>query len=57
MSSENGGVMIMKVVVEKGELESFLHYLADKADDVYEREVAQAVERFLKEQVNKLNGN
>lgn len=47
----------MKVVVDQRELEAFLNYLADKADDVYEREVAQAVERFLKEQVTKLDGD
>lgn len=43
----------MKVVVDRQELEAFLNYLADKADDVYEREVTQAIERFLKEQVTK----
>lgn len=47
----------MKVVVDFKELESFLNYLADKADDVYEREVQQAVERFLKEQVTRISGD
>ena len=47
----------MKAAVDRQELEAFLNYLADKAEDVYEREVAQAVERFLKEQVNKLDGD
>lgn len=41
----------MKVIVDRQELEAFLNYLADKTDEVYEREVTQAIERFLKEQV------
>ena len=47
----------MKAVVDFKELESFLNYLADKADDVYEREVQQAIKRFLKEQVTDLDGD
>lgn len=47
----------MKVVVDRQELEAFLNYLADKADDVYEKEVDQAVERFLEEQLTKLDGD
>lgn len=46
----------MKVVVDQKELEAFLNYLADKTEDVYEREVAQAIERFLEEQVTHLSG-
>lgn len=41
----------MKAVIDLKELEAFLNYLADKTDEVYEREVTQAIERFLKEQV------
>lgn len=47
----------MKVVVDRQELEAFLNYLADKADDVYEQEVNRAVERFLKEQVTTISGD
>lgn len=44
----------MKAVVDKQELEAFLNYLAD---EVYEREVQQAVERFLQEQVTTISGD
>ena len=37
----------MKVLVDYKELENFLAYLEDKTEDVYEREVKQAIERFL----------
>lgn len=45
----------MKAVINYKELENFLSYLEDKADDVYEREVQQAIKRFLDEQVTTLN--
>lgn len=35
------------VIVDKEAIESFLHYLSDKADDVYHSEVNQAVQRFI----------
>lgn len=41
----------MKAIIDYKELEAFLNYLANKADEAYKREVNQAVERFLKEQV------
>ena len=44
----------MKVLVDYKELENFLAYLEDKTKDVYEREVKQAIERFLKEQTNSI---
>jgi len=44
----------MKVLVDYKELENFLAYLEDKTEDVYEREVKQAIERFLKEQTNSI---
>lgn len=44
----------LKAVVDTEELEAFLNYLADKADDVYEREVQQEVDWFLQEQVTDL---
>lgn len=44
----------MKVLVDYKELEKFLAYLEDKTDDVYQREVKQAIERFLKEQTNSI---
>jgi len=47
----------MKAVIDLKELESFLSYLEDKADEVYENEVRQAVKRFLSEQVTKLDGS
>jgi len=47
----------MKAIVDRQELEAFLNYLADKAEDVYEREVARAVERFMKEQVTTISGD
>lgn len=40
----------MKAVIDYKELENFLNYLVDKSEDVYEREVKQAVELFLQEQ-------
>lgn len=42
------------VVINYKKLESFLAYLEDKTDDVYEREVQQAIERFLKEEITLL---
>jgi len=45
----------MKAVINYKELKSFLAYLEDKTEDVYEHEVQQAIERFLKEQVTKFN--
>ena len=47
----------MKAVIEMDELKNFLAYLSDKADDVYSREVEQAVERFLSEQVTTMGGD
>lgn len=47
----------MKAVINYKELENFLAYLEDKTEDVYGREVEQAIERFLKEQVTKINGD
>lgn len=47
----------MKAVIDYKELENFLAYLEDKADEVYEREVKQAIERFMKEQVTKISGD
>ncbi|SFA44125.1 hypothetical protein SAMN05216169_100911 [Anoxybacillus pushchinoensis] len=47
----------MKAVIDYKELESFLAYLEDKTEDVYEREVHQAIERFLKEQVTRISGD
>lgn len=44
----------MKAVVDKQKLEAFLNYLAD---EVYEREVQQAVERLLQEQVTTISGD
>lgn len=44
----------MKVLVDYKELENFLAYLEDKTEDVYKREVKQAIERFLKEQTNSI---
>ena len=46
----------MKAVINYKELENFLSYLEDKTDDVYEREVKQAIERFMNEQVTKITG-
>lgn len=46
----------MKAVVDYKELENFLSYLEDKTDDVYEREVKQAIERFINQQVTKMTG-
>jgi hypothetical protein len=45
-----------QVVVSKKELESFLDYLEDKVDPVYQNEVKQAIERFKNEQVSDLGG-
>src|SRR5699024_6998228 len=42
--------------VDNKELENFLSYLEDKTDDVYEREVQQAIKRFLDKQVTTVNG-
>jgi len=47
----------MNAVIDYKELENFLAYLEDKTEDVYEREVKQAIERFLKEQVTTINGD
>ena len=47
----------MNVVIDYKELENLLAYLEDKTEDVYEHEVKQAIERFLKEQVTTINGN
>ena len=46
----------MKAVIDYKELENFLSYLEDKTDDVYEREVQQAIKRFLDKQVTTING-
>ncbi|HBI0942867.1 TPA: hypothetical protein PEJ62_002890 [Staphylococcus aureus] len=46
----------MKAVIDYKELENFLSYLEDKTDDVYEREVQQAIKRFLDKQVTTVNG-
>ena len=46
----------MKAVINYKELENFLSYLEDKTDDVYEREVQQAIKRFLDKQVTTVNG-
>ena len=46
----------MKAVVDYKELENFLSYLEDKTDNVYEREVQQAIERFMNEQVTTITG-
>jgi len=43
----------MDAVIKYNELENFLAYLEDKTDDVYKYEVAQAIERFLTEEVKK----
>src|SRR5699024_6095390 len=40
----------------ESKLENFLSYLEDKTDDVYEREVQQAIKRFLDKQVTTVNG-
>lgn len=42
-------------VVNYKDLESFLAYLEDKTEDVYEEEVRQAIERFLTEEITPLN--
>jgi len=47
----------MKAVIDYKELENFLAYLKDKTEDVYECEVQQAIERFLKEQVTTINSD
>jgi len=39
------------VIIEFEKLENFLMYLEDKTQDVYEDEVKQAIDRFLKEQI------
>ncbi|WP_280990997.1 hypothetical protein [Lentibacillus jeotgali] len=39
----------MKTTIDLKELENFLWYLQDKAEDVYKSETKQAVERFLEE--------
>ncbi|HHW5195341.1 TPA: hypothetical protein ACU2I4_002939 [Staphylococcus aureus] len=46
----------MKAIIDYKELENFLSYLEDKTDDVYEREVQQAIKRFLDKQVTTVNG-
>jgi len=47
----------VKAVIDYKELENFLAYLEDKTEDVYEREVQQAIERFMTEQVTKISGD
>lgn len=47
----------MKAVIDYKELENFLNYLVDKSEDVYQREVQQAIERFLQEEVTTINGD
>lgn len=46
----------MKVVVDLVELKIFLDYLSDKTENVYEKEVDQAIDRFLKERVTTITG-
>ena len=46
----------MKAVIDYKELENFLSYLEDKTDNVYEREVQQAIERFMNKQVTTITG-
>lgn len=41
----------MKAVVDYEDLQTFLAFLEDKTDDVYKREVYQAIERFLNEEI------
>ena len=41
----------MKVEVNYRELENFLRYLEDKTEDVYKKEVEEAIKRFLNEEV------
>jgi hypothetical protein len=43
-------------VVNIQELKRFFDYLQDKVDPVYERETKQAIERFLKEDVDRMHG-
>lgn len=47
----------MKAVIDYKELENFLAYLEDKTEDVYEREVKQSIERFMKEQVTTISSD
>src|SRR5699024_9715267 len=48
--------IIEQILIDYKELENFLSYLEDKTDDVYEREVQQAIKRFLDKQVTTVNG-
>ncbi|MDQ0353080.1 hypothetical protein J2R98_002941 [Alkalibacillus filiformis] len=43
-------------LVDVKELERFLDYLQDKVEDVYQNETKQAIKRFMKEDVDRLNG-
>lgn len=47
----------MKTVIDYKELESFLAYLEDKTEDVYQKEVRQAIERFMKEQIIEISAD
>jgi|GEM_PF-6963762 len=47
----------MKAVIDYKELENFLAYLEDKTDNVYQREVQQAIEQFIKEHVTTISGD
>lgn len=39
----------MKVNVNLEELENFLEYLEDKAEDCYKKEVKEAIKEFIKD--------
>ena len=43
-------------LVKVKELEKFFDYLQDKVEDVYQNETKQAIERFMKEEVDRLDG-
>lgn len=47
----------MKAVIDYQELENFLSYLEDKTEDVYQKEVRQAIERFKTEQITTMNSD
>jgi len=47
----------MKSVIDYEVFENFLAYLKDKTDDVYQREVQQAIKQFLKDDVTTINAD
>lgn len=47
----------MKAVIDYEELENFLAYLEDKTEDVYQKEVRQAIEQFKKEQITTMTSD